>query len=48
MADSFKHAAHFAVSAFRNSHFVPAVRALAATGFNRAKLSYAVVELDTF
>jgi hypothetical protein len=48
VADRFKHAAHFAVAALRNSHLVPAVSALAATGFKGAELSHAVVELHTF
>jgi hypothetical protein len=47
VADRLKHAAHFAVAAFRNRHLVPTVGALAATGFKRAELSHAVVELNT-
>jgi hypothetical protein len=48
VANRFKHAAYFAVSAFRNRHFVPAVGTLAAAGFNRPELSHAVVELHAF
>jgi len=43
VADSFKHAPYFAISAFRNRHLVPAVGALASAGLNRAELRYAVV-----
>jgi hypothetical protein len=45
VTNRFKHTPHFAVPAFRNCHLVPAVGALAAAGFNAAKLRHAVVEL---
>jgi hypothetical protein len=48
MADSFKHAAHFAVSSLRNGHLVPTVGAFAAAGFNAAELSHPVVKLYAF
>jgi hypothetical protein len=47
VTDRFKHAPHLAVAPFRNRHFVPAVGALAAAGFNRTELRHAVVELHT-
>ena len=48
MTNCLEHAAHFAVAAFRNRHAVPAIGAFAATGFNGAELSHAIVELHTF
>ena len=46
VADSFEHAAHFAVATFRNRDAVPAVRTFAAALFNRTELGWAIVELN--
>ena len=47
MTYRLKHTSYFTVSALRNGHPVPAIRAFATALFNRAKLGHAVVELDT-
>ena len=46
VADGLEHAAHFAVTAFRNSDAVPTVGTFATALFDRAKLGWTVVELN--